>query len=261
MLLSGGTMVALQRAALLFSALAGIVAAASDARADSINLLRLGSTATSPFVLILASKRPFETDEEVRTLLDEQCVAVRAAHTASSRLGNVQWRFGQLAWQWNPAGEPNLIYVLCGDRRHHASALGGDAMPMFAGLWSGLPSGNRRGDAGAVTGAFSIEPGAPEAPIDPTPLPGWNTGEDPPISRDIGSDTPPPAGAGDSLAPTSANLFAIGSGSAIGDAPVAPIDWPITLDPSGAPLVPEPGTWLLFGSGLAAAWRTARRRQ
>jgi hypothetical protein len=247
-------------AAMAFSALAAF--------ADSINVLRPSRQPAMPTILFDADIPPLESDDEAA--LDRDCISFADRHaSSSSTVGSASWHFGELAWDWHES-QPQLIYLLCVTPRSDRSAIGG-AMQMIAALsWSSLRatrSAERPPAPLAVTvGSDVMENDDPRDDGD-RPL------EDLPVTDELppGGDWPvrwpafSPLPREDFEMQSSAETA--GASPISFDLPGATDDHPITLDPSEwansgdlAP-VPEPGTWLLTATGLAAAWRAARKRK
>lgn len=249
-------------------ALAGTAFVAPPLFADSINLLRPAGKGLSPSILFDASRRPLESDDQAASELDEDCVALNdRTRSSSAHSGAMNWNFGQLMWEEDQRGEPALIYLICVNPARERSSMGG-AMQMIAALsWSGAPSS--RHNAGTRAPRYSAEP--PTAVVDLADL--IDIGKAPadgglPGSVDLSGAfgapgfTPLPGGDVIWAAQSGADPFPITLSSlAAGDDPPIALDPREWAEPIDMAPVPEPGTWLLMGTGLAAAWRAARRRK
>jgi hypothetical protein len=262
-------------------ALAGVVFSARVATADSINLLR-PSSAAAPLILIDQSKGPWRSDDEATGILDRECVAVSGRDREPKRvaLGGVNWRAGELAWQWERRAEPEIIYVICVDRAPREGGAGGGMQLAAALSWSDLPlamAGRGEWFAGIAGAArpdgrrTATTPGqTPDSPwSDPPwtssdPPPSWESEPplDPPRDVPIGAPLDLPIPIGSIRFPPTEPIADDVPGT--GGEPPPPsriFDPPIALDPREMVPMPEPGTFLLMGTGLAAAWRMSRRKR
>ena len=270
-------MVATSRStALLTLTLAGVAISARAATADSINLLRPAAI-TAPVILFDQSHGPWISDDEAAAAIDKDCVAVndRARDKRRPSIGTVNWRGAHPAFQWEPSAEPAIVYVVCVEHPP-AGSRGGGSMQFSAALsWSAQPPTlfPRNAFATAIGVASESRSDEPEPGRSPDAELPWTSNEPPPTSW---PDEPPPSGgpvdlpidlpitppldfpipiASINFPPSSRPAGAGGDGSGA----AGPINVPIVLAPDENIPTPEPATWLLMGTGLAAAWRAARR--
>ncbi len=269
---------AFRRAALPLLALAGVVIAASPASADTINLLRRETSQLSPSILFDSSTTIFGSDESIATLLDRDCVAIDDDVRGSwSRYGRVEWRFGRFAWEREPSNASGIVYVICVDRRGQASpggsGMGGSVggMMMAAALMWGRGATNPQIFDPPITASGGPQITDPQisASVNP-PIIGPQISasvdlqvSDPQISAFLDPPTTDPrlvAFQDPQIADSQiSSVLDPGSSPSPALSPSASFDAPVAVDPVNAPPVPEPGTWLLLGSGLAAAWRASRK--
>lgn len=235
--------------------LAGVIISARVANADSINLLRSTST-TAPLILFDQSAGPWPSDDEATALIARECVAL-SDRTRDRRfaLGGVNWRAGRLAWQWEPRKEPDIVYVICVERPQRQPGFAAGLQMAAALSWSGRPIANVSRGQPAANG------GPVRAGVEPTPVVPGETPEswtDPPLDmppdapREVPLGLPIPIGAISFPAAPTSDTFP-GGGTTVSP--------PFVLDPPGMIPTPEPGTFVLMGTGLAAAWRIARRKR
>jgi len=273
--------------ALLTLAVAGVAISARAATADSINLLRPAAL-TAPVILFDQTHGPWISDDEAAAAIDKDCVAVndRARDKRTPAFGAVNWRGSHPAFQWAPSAEPAIVYVVCVDHPPTRSGWSGGGMQYSAALsWSAqssmvFPRNSFTTAVGLAADALpgrtqpigSPDAGLPWTSTDPPPA-SWpdeppRPGEsiDPPIDRPFArpldlpitppGDLPIPI-ASISFPPSGRSSGAGGNSSAA----AGTLNVPIALAPGEMIPTPEPGTWLLLGTGLAAAWRIARRKQ
>lgn len=153
--------------------------------------------------------------------------------------------------------ERDFVYVICPGRARPDFVFSG-GMPLMAALsWSApaAPSISRHRAIGSWSGGLEA-------------LPGFNSGEPAApwesIDQPFTAAEPPPIGFSDVLPPVP-TLFEF-------DPPIFldPREWadppvfvepPVVIDPVDGTVTPEPSTWVLMGTGLAAAWKAARRKR
>ncbi len=273
LLLPSGTVTStFRRSAILLLALGGELMVPPPVGADSINLLRSGAARLAPSILI-DSSTTIGTGVDDSLELIRDCVAISADVRGSwSRLRR-EWQFGRFAWEWEPFGSADIVYVICVERRGGSRDGGGGLIGgAGGGMFVAAPLAWNGRSVQTADGAGGMEPIADALPEVAAYIP--PTGSDPASGTDG-----PASNAGSERSPqtvdpltfatsaldaqwTASQIF--GSGATdpvIGTIDAASFNAPVTLDPVYAPPVPEPGTWLLLGSGLAAAWRAAKKHR
>jgi hypothetical protein len=241
--------------ALLPLAVAGVMIAVRIAAADSINLLR-PAAATAPVILIDQSTGVWQSDDEAIAMIGEDCVAVsdRADEPRHAGLGSIQWHAGQPAWRWAVGAEPAFVYVICVDHAKPGFGFDGGLHLSAALSWSRLPAVGP-GRSESLVANSGIErglDGSPTEPHGPPELP-WTSSDPsswPPettLDVPIALPTIPPV----TFTDTAGNATAVSLSS----------DRPIILDMPEMIATPEPGSLWLVATGLAVAWRTARRKR
>lgn len=234
-------------------------ASATAAVAGPLNLLQ-PIPQSSTRIVIDASQPPWTSDDEATARLDGDCVAIADPRLrTSSGFGRVSWTRGRLAWEWDRGREPELVYVMCLDRaRRQSSSGGGNSMSMVAALSSG--HSQSAGTTTAIESSATPIPAPTSFEIGPTPFISWPVVVDP-----LDPSTP----FGSAAEPTLLD-FPVRTANADGgphDVPLLVADAMEAFDPAARLLdpgdvapVPEPSSWLLFGTGLAAACRSGRKK-
>ena len=259
-----------RRAAIPLLALTGMAWVAPTAYADSINLLRQGAPRLSPSILVNSSTIGTTSDENAEAI-DRECVAIDDDVRSSwSRFGRVEFRFGRFAWEWDPQAATGIVYVICVERSGHGMpgggggggggmSMGGAMMMAAAGSWANRSSAGPMAAGPGVIASID-DAGLSVSGSDPTSNIAWSADRQPErhgpsIDHTLAtwSDIEPlltmPVGPQSALTES-----VLGAGlPAAFDSPVSP------LAPIDAAPVPEPATLLLFGTGLAAAWRARKK--
>jgi len=174
------------------------------------------------------------------------------------RVGDVWLHFGELVWRWTTADNDESA-IVCVDRRlvDGRSAAGGFALPSHGTSGGGATQGG----GSIALSAFEGSPREVEAPPS-TPVfddPDASSGNDS-LPSPFGTADLPPLTSNDLLFDPSAPDWDNPDGD--GDDTIErPIGFANQLDTADLTPVPEPGTWLMLGTGLAAAWRSSRRKR
>src|SRR5207244_4300802 len=150
-----------------------------------------------------------------------------------ARLGSVSWRVGRLTWQWDRAGDPWGVYLVCSAHRASRELMGGGTA--FAGGLTGATSSGLTASAPVIASADAGDESTSDAnpvPIRMPPsidlhIPSLSLIFDQPIFEQPMFEQP----------------IALTVGGA---EPFPEFSEPIGLDPADMAAVPEPGTLLLM---------------
>jgi hypothetical protein len=234
---------------------------AAIASADSINLLR--ATPASLQAIVFDSVRLDGSADELSALVDERCMVVEdRQRDARARPGTSRLPPGQAAWLWDTPTD-QFPYVICLDSPSHQTALGGGLNVPAALMWLQRSSTAARRPAAVESGhdnsapdvIVAIPPTGPRLLWWPVGGPPTTPPDEPPLAIDTFAMD----------APTGWSEFAAGLAEPAGGngypmfASTTALDPLNSLTPAETIPAPEPGTWLLVATGLAAAWRARRR--
>jgi hypothetical protein len=259
------------------ASVAGVVTVA-PAFADSINLLRPAAKPLSPSIMIDTIKKS-AAEDDASASIDQDCV-VLSDRTSSAVKDSTRFNFGQLAWSWDESDAAAVIYILCVDPKREPSLIGG-----VGGGGTGMTAAwpwpvAQPADRGGPSATFdTLASNNDRAPFTVIPIPGAATtatdatassrptestasffeSDADAMSNISFSDLLVSSTIGSSSGVLGDTGFGSGAGFVAGGHEGSLFDPPIELVPEEMAPVPEPGTWLLLGTGLAAAWRARRQ--